>query len=143
MSDPFNLQRFVDAQQGVIEVALGELRAGSKQSHWIWFVFPQLAALGRSDTARFFGLSSLEEARAYLGHPMLGPRLHDAVAAILPWSGTRTPEKILGAVDAMKLRSSLTLFDRVEPGGLFRQAIINFFANEPDQLTLALLHGAH
>jgi uncharacterized protein (DUF1810 family) len=138
--DPFTLQRFVDAQQSVIEGALAELRAGAKRSHWMWFVFPQLEGLGRSDTARYFGLASLEEARAYIHHPVLGERLRQSVSAILPWASDRSAEQIFGSVDAIKLRSSLTLFDRVEPDGLFAEALMNFFAGEPDELTLALLN---
>lgn len=138
-SDPSSLQRFVDAQHGVIDTALAELRAGSKQSHWIWFVFPQLAELGRSQTAKFYGIASLEEARAYLQHPELGHRLRQCVEALLLCSGSRTPEQILGSVDAMKLRSSLTLFDIVEPGSLFERALLNFFSGQRDELTLALL----
>jgi uncharacterized protein (DUF1810 family) len=137
--DPCNLQRFVDAQQGVIRTALAELRAGSKQSHWMWFVFPQLAQLGRSENAKYFGLASLDEARAYLRHFVLGPALRQCVDAILSWSGRRSAEQIFGTVDAMKLRSSLTLFDRVEPDGLFAKALLNFFQGERDELTLALL----
>ena len=139
--DPYNLQRFLVAQQGVIEHALAELAEGRKQSHWMWFVFPQLAQLGRSETAKFFGLESLDEARAYLEHPILGQRLRRSIEAILPWSGKRTAEQIFGAIDSMKLRSSLTLFDRAERGGLFGEALMNFFAGERDELTLALLDG--
>ena len=139
--DPHNLQRFVDAQQGVIEAALAELADGAKRTHWMWFVFPQLAGLGRSNMAKFFGLASLDEAREYLQHPILGPRLGKSVEAILPWAGRRTAEQIFGAVDAMKLRSSLTLFDRVAPGALFAEGLMNFFAGERDERTLALLDG--
>jgi uncharacterized protein (DUF1810 family) len=139
--DPYNLERFLDAQQGVIDTALDELRQGEKRSHWMWFVFPQLAGLGHSETAKFFGVESLGEARAYLDHPTLGQRLRQSVEAILPWSGSRTAEQILGTVDAIKLRSSLTLFDQVEPGGVFSQALMNFFAGKEDELTLALLDG--
>ena len=139
--DPYNLQRFLVAQQGVIEHALAELAEGRKQSHWMWFVFPQLAQLGRSETAKFFGLESLGEARAYLEHPILGQRLRRSIEAILPWSGKRTAEQIFGAIDSMKLRSSLTMFDRAERGGLFGEALMNFFAGERDELTLALLDG--
>ncbi len=139
--DPYNLQRFIDAQQDVIDTALGELRDGAKRSHWMWFVFPQLAALGRSDVAKFYGLASLDEARTYLAHPLLGRRLRQSVEAILPWSGRRSAEEIFGSIDAMKLRSSLTLFDQVEPDGSFGQALMNFFTGERDELTLALLDG--
>jgi uncharacterized protein (DUF1810 family) len=137
--DPHNLQRFVDAQQGVIDTALAELRAGRKQSHWMWFVFPQLAGLGRSPTALHYGIASLDEARAYLAHPLLGTRLRQCVDAILPWAGDKTPEAIFGPVDAMKLRSSLTLFDAAEPRGLFGRALAAFFAGKADERTLALL----
>jgi uncharacterized protein (DUF1810 family) len=141
MSDPYNLQRFVDAQDGIFETALAELRAGSKQSHWMWFIFPQLAGLGRSPTAQFYGIGSIDEARAYLAHPLLGPRLRQSVEVLLPWAGRRTPEQILGSVDALKLRSSLTLFDRVEPGSLFARGIDAFYDSRRDGHTLALLNG--
>lgn len=140
-SDPYNLQRFVGAQQGVIDTVLSELAAGSKRSHWMWFVFPQLAELGRSPTAKFYGLASIDEARSYLDHPLLGPRLGQCVEALLPWSGKRKAEQIFGPVDAMKLRSCMTLFDRVEPGSLCEQALLNFFGGERDELTLALLEA--
>ena len=137
----YNLERFVTAQADSYATALAELKAGRKQSHWMWFIFPQLAALGRSGTAKFYGIASLEEAGAYLRHPMLGPRLHECVDAVLPWAGSRSAEQIFGSVDAMKLRSCVTLFDRVEPGGRFACALGAFFDNEPDGLTLALLDG--
>jgi len=138
-SDPHNLQRFVDAQQGVFDQALNELRTGRKQSHWMWFIFPQLAGLGRSPTAQFYALNSIDEARAYLAHDLLGPRLRQATDALLPRTGNSGAEDILGPVDAMKLRSSLTLFDAVEPRGVFRRALAAFF-NGPDERTLALLN---
>lgn len=138
-TDPHNLQRFVDAQDGVFDTALAELRAGAKQSHWMWFVFPQLAGLGRSPTAQYYALRSIDEARAYLQDPIVGSRLRQSVEALLPWVGKRTADQILGPVDAMKLKSSLTLFDDVEPNGLFDQALLNFFGGQRDELTLALL----
>ena len=138
MSDLYNLQRFVDAQDDVFPTALAELKAGNKQSHWMWFIFPQLAGLGRSPTAQYFGISSLEEARAYLGHSPLGSRLEECVHAILEWSGRRTAEQIFGPVDAMKLRSSLTLFNAVDPGHSFEKALREFFGGV-DESTLALL----
>lgn len=140
-SDPHNLQRFIDAQDGVFETALTELRSGRKQRHWMWFVFPQLAGLGHSPTARHYAIASLNEARAYLDHPLLGARLSQCVEALLAWSGTRSAEDILGPIDAMKLRSSLTLFDHAAPGGLFAQALAVFFEGRPDERTLALFHS--
>jgi uncharacterized protein (DUF1810 family) len=140
-SDPYKLQRFIDAQQGVIEQALAELRAGSKQSHWMWFVFPQLAALGRSPTAKFFGVATMDEARAYLAHPLLGPRLRQAADILLRWADRRSADQILGPGDSMKLRSSLTLFDRIEASGIFERALLAFFEGKRDELTLALLGG--
>jgi uncharacterized protein (DUF1810 family) len=141
VSDPFHLQRFVDAQEGVFPTALAELRAGAKQSHWMWFIFPQLAGLGRSSTAQYYGIRSRDEAVAYLANPLLGPRLHDAVEAILPWADERSAEEILGQIDALKLRSCLTLFDAVEPDGLFGRALAAFY-DGPDERTLALLGDA-
>jgi uncharacterized protein (DUF1810 family) len=142
VSDPYNLQRFLDAQDGVVETALAELRAGSKQSHWMWFVFPQLSSLGRSPTAQFYGIGSIDEARAYLTHPTLGARLRECVEALLPWAGRRNPEQILGSIDAIKLRSTLTLFDQVEPVSLFARGLEAFFAGKRDERTLALLNRA-
>jgi uncharacterized protein (DUF1810 family) len=140
-SDPYNFQRFIDAQNGVIDTALAELRAGSKQSHWMWFVFPQLAALGRSPKAQFYGISSIAEARGYLAHPLLGQRLRDCIEAVSAWAGKRTPEQMLGSIDAMKLRSSLTLFDRVAPGSVFEDTLSSLFDDNPDERTLALLNA--
>jgi len=126
-ADPFNLRRFVEAQSGgVYEQALAELRDGHKRSHWMWFIFPQHADLGRSSTAKFYGLSGVEEARAYLGHPILGPRLVDCCDAIRPHvERGASAEKILGPVDALKLKSSMEIFaaagpDRACFGGLLR-----------------------
>lgn len=141
MSDPYNLQRFIDAQDGLIETALAELQAGSKRSHWMWFVFPQLRRLGRSPTAQLYGIASIDEARAYLQHPLLGPRLTASIEAILPWAGRRTAEDILGPVDALKFRSSLTLFDAAHPGGLSDRALAAFYGGIRDERTLALLNG--
>jgi uncharacterized protein (DUF1810 family) len=138
-SDDFQLQRFVDAQQGVFDQALSELRAGRKQSHWMWFVFPQLSGLGRSSNAIFYGLRSADEARAYLAHDLLGPRLQQAAEALLPWAGKSSAREVLGPTDAMKLRSSLTLFDAVEPGGIFGRVLAAFF-DRADERTLALLN---
>jgi uncharacterized protein (DUF1810 family) len=136
--DPFQLQRFVDAQEGTFERALAELRAGKKQSHWMWFIFPQLAELGRSPTALFYGIRSIHEARAYLAHPLLGERLRVAVEAISAWASNRSAVQILGDVDAMKLRSSLTLFEAASGDPLFALALDSFY-EAPDDETLQLL----
>ena len=138
-SDPHKLQRFIDAQQGVFEIALAELSGGSKQSHWMWFIFPQLTGLGRSPTAQFYALSGVDEARAYLAHPVLGSRSRRSAEALMPWVGKRSAVQILGPIDAMKLRSSLTLFDRVAPDDVFASALAAFFNGQADERTLALL----
>src|SRR5437764_10712569 len=109
MDDPFNLQRFVDAQAGIYAQALGELRAGCKQSHWMWFIFPQIAGLGFSPTAQHYAIGSLAEAGAYLAHPQLGPRLRETTAAVMAVAG-RTAHQIFGSPDDLKFRSSMTLF---------------------------------
>ena len=137
--DPFQLQRFVDAQQRTYEVALEELHAGEKQSHWMWFIFPQLAELGRSPTAQFYGIRSLQETRAFLAHPTLGERYRESVAALLDWADSKTAVDILGEVDAMKLRSSLTLFENASGYSLFAEALEAFFG-APDEATLRLLN---
>ena len=113
MSDDFDLERFVQAQSGVHEQALAELRAGGKRSHWMWFVFPQVEGLGRSATAQQYAIGSLAKARAYLEHPVLGPRLREAAAAARDFAGT--PEQLLGPIDEEKLRSSMTLFEAADP----------------------------
>jgi uncharacterized protein (DUF1810 family) len=125
----------------VIEAALAELKAGAKRSHWMWFIFPQLRQLGRSPTAKHYGITSIEEASAYLQHPLLGARLTASIEAILRWAGRRTPEQILGPVDTLKFRSSLTLFDAGQPGGLFDRALAAFYGGIRDERTLALLNG--
>jgi uncharacterized protein (DUF1810 family) len=142
VTDPHNLQRFIDAQDGIFDIALSEIRSGTKQSHWMWFILPQLAGLGHSPNARYYGIASLEEARAYLHHPLLGPRLRECVDALLPWAGRQSAVEILGPVDAMKLRSSLTLFDHAAAGDVFASALAGFFDGEPDDRTLALLDHA-
>jgi uncharacterized protein (DUF1810 family) len=139
--DPFQLQRFVDAQHRIFETALNELKSGKKQSHWMWFIFPQIVGLGRSPTAQFYAIRSLHEARALLAHPLLGERYRQAVEAILAWAETRTASAILGDVDAMKLKSSLTLFEIASGDPLFADALRAFFG-EPDQATVKLLKRA-
>jgi uncharacterized protein (DUF1810 family) len=141
VTDSFQLQRFVDAQEGVFETALAELRAGRKQTHWMWFVFTQLAGLGRSPTAQFYAIRSAIEARAFLAHPILGKRYRDAVQAIREWAGRKEAAAILGDIDATKLRSSLTLFEAVSGDPLFANALTKFF-DAPDPETLRLLGQA-
>jgi len=133
------LDRFVDAQGGVYDQALDELRAGRKTSHWMWFVFPQIAGLGMSPTSRFYAIRSAGEARAYLDHPLLGSRLRACVDAVLAPEG-RAAEAIFGPVDAVKLRSSMTLFERVGSGAdRFGRCLDVFFGGARDERTLALL----
>ena len=145
VGDPFdggawNLRRFVQAQSGgVHEQAVAELRAGAKRSHWMWFVFPQLAGLGRSSTAQHYALTSLDEARAYLAHPVLGPRLREA-AAVVAESGAATLDELFGSVDALKLRSSATLFHRAAPDeAVFARVLDRWCGGVPDEATDALL----
>jgi uncharacterized protein (DUF1810 family) len=135
VSDPFDLQRFVTAQDGSYDRALAELRRGRKQSHWMWFVFPQIAGLGRSPTAQHYAISGLDEARAYLRHPTLGPRLKESARSLTELSSTDA-DAVLGPVDAVKLRSSMTLFARADPDEpVFRQVLDQYFAGEPDPAT--------
>ena len=135
----FDLQRFVTAQEDIYAQALAELKAGRKQSHWMWFIFPQLAGLGTSPMAVRYAIVSADEARAYLAHPVLGARLHEGVAAMLAHKGTR-PETILGGTDALKFRSSLTLFEAVvDDPAPFAAALDVFYDGQRDQRTLAQL----
>ncbi len=139
--DRFDLGRFVEAQddRGTFEMALEELRSGHKASHWMWFIFPQLAGLAASATARHFALSSLEEAVAYLAHPRLGPRLMTSSSALLDLEG-RSAIDALGPIDARKLASSMTLFGRAAPDEpVFRAVLDRYFDSATDPLTLALL----
>jgi uncharacterized protein (DUF1810 family) len=142
MAGPWQLQRFVDAQAPVFDAVLAELAAGAKRSHWMWFVFPQLAGLGRSSTARHYGLAGLDEARAYAAHPLLGPRLV-ACCRLLQMHTARPPDAVLGAVDALKLRSSLTLFERAAPHEpLFAELLERLYGGQRCEPTIALLGGA-
>ncbi len=139
MADPFNLRRFVEAQESEYGTALAELRAGRKTSHWIWFIFPQIAGLGQSPTARFYAIVSLDEARAYLRHPVLGPRLHECLE-VLQSLGPTSAERVFGSLDAMKFRSSLTLFRQADPDDRpVGAALDRWFGGDPDERTLALL----
>jgi len=138
MDDPYNLERFVEAQAGSYDTALAEIRRGAKRRHWMWFIFPQIAGLGRSEMARRFAIQSLDEARAYLDHPVLGSRLRESVAALQDLTGT-TAEAVFGPIDAVKLRSSLTLFREAGGGPLFAAALDRWFDGVADRSTLDLL----
>lgn len=136
MTDRFDLQRFVDAQATTYDGALGEIRRGAKQGHWMWFIFPQIAGLGRSQIAQRYAIGSLDEARAYLGHAILGSRLRACVDALQSLS-TNDAARVFGQVDAMKLRSSLTLFARAGGALIFDRAIIRWFDSaDPETLRL-------
>jgi uncharacterized protein (DUF1810 family) len=134
-----DLDRFVAAQDGVMDRALAELRSGAKISHWMWFVFPQIAGLGHSAMAQRYAIADLAEARAYLAHQLLGPRLTNATDAMLGWAGRRSAETILGGIDAVKLRSSMTLFEAAAGVGSapFADCLDAFYDGARDPATLA------
>ncbi len=139
MADGFDLDRFVEAQARVYSHVLDELRRGRKESHWMWFVFPQIRGLGMSATAERYAIASLAEARAYLGHPLLGTRLRECVDAVIEHKG-RSADAIFGYPDTLKFRSSLTLFAEAAPADpRFRDAIDGFFGGEADMRTLEIL----
>lgn len=141
MGQPYDLERFVAAQDsgGTYQRVVAELRNGHKASHWMWFVFPQISGLGRSAMAQKYAITSVAEARAYLGHPVLGPRLLECAQILLSLRDT-TAERILGDIDAMKLRSSMTLFQRAEPSQpVFGQVLHQYFDGGPDPATERLL----
>ena len=141
MSDPFDLSRFVDAQAHTYDQALAELRAGQKRTHWMWFVFPQIAGLGRSGMAQRFSIRDLDEARAYLAHPLLGRRLVECARALTALD-TEDAEQVFGSVDAMKLHSSMTLFARAAPDEpVFREVLDHYFAGALDDGTTSRLRG--
>ncbi len=139
MDDPFDLQRFVDAQDRVYDRVLAELRAGAKRGHWIWFVFPQLADLGSSSTAKLFGIRSLAQARAYLAHPVLGPRLRECARLVSAIEG-RSAQDIFGWPDNLKVCSSMTLFARAtDDNADFLAVLDKFYGGRQDPRTLELL----
>ena len=144
VADPYGLTRFLEAQRHCYARVLEELAAGEKTSHWMWFVFPQLKGLGRSATARRFGLAGLEEARAYLAHPLLGDRLRECTRLVLAVEG-RTAHEIFGSPDDLKLRSCLTLFAAAAPvpanpaDRVFAAALARYYGGEPDPLIVQLL----
>jgi uncharacterized protein (DUF1810 family) len=138
-ADPFDLQRFLDAQDRVYDTVLGELRGGRKRSHWIWFVFPQLQGLGRSPTAIRYGISSLDEARAYLAHDVLGPRLRECARLVGQIEGS-SADDIFGWPDNLKVRSSMTLFARAtDDNADFRAVLDKFYGGGEDELTVEQL----
>ena len=133
------LERFIEAQAPVYDQALAELRAGQKQSHWMWFIFPQIAGLGQSPTSRAFAIQTLDEARAYLAHPLLGARLRECCQAVMNLRG-KSAEEIFGAIDTMKLRSCLTLFTEADHNEVvFYNLLEKFFDGDPDEATLNIL----
>ncbi|MFN2571350.1 MAG: DUF1810 domain-containing protein [Gemmatimonadales bacterium] len=137
-NDPHDLARFLTAQDRQYPQVLNELRAGQKTSHWMWYVFPQIQGLGSSGTARFYAIASLDEAKAYLAHPVLGARLVECTA-LVNGVQNRSIVDILGAVDAMKFRSSMTLFREAAGDSVFQNALDRYFDGNPDELTLGLL----
>lgn len=142
MTDPYDLDRFLKAQEETYDTALDELRAGRKQSHWIWFVFPQIAGLGRSPTAQHYAIKSLEEAKAYLAHPILGGRLHE-ILKVLQLLEEANADRIFGNLDAMKFHSSLTLFAEADGGDAIVEAALDrWFDGRKDEKTLELLGRA-
>lgn len=136
--DPYDLKRFVEAQDRVLDRVRAELTDGRKRSHWMWFIFPQIAGLGFSPMSRRFAIVSLAEAEGYLAHPVLGPRLKESVGLVLAHSG-QSAHAIFGSPDDMKFRSCLTLFDQVAPGDIFDEALAAFFSGDADPATLRLL----
>lgn len=136
--EKFDLQRFLDAQQGDYECALTEIRNGRKYSHWIWYIFPQLKGLGMSYNSLYYGISGKEEAEAYLAHPVLGERLREITSAFLQLK-SKTAEEVFGSLDAMKVLSCMTLFNEVAPGDLFRQVIDRYYQGETDEMTKRML----
>lgn len=135
------LDRFIEAQDTIYPRALAELRAGAKRSHWMWFIFPQIAGLGQSEIARRYAIVDLAEAHEYLAHPVLGPRLEECTGAILAWAGKRSADTILGDIDALKFRSSMTLFEAAGGGEWCSRGIDAFCAGRRDTRTLDMLGG--
>lgn len=139
MTSTFHLSRFVDAQTPVMTTVLKELKQGRKQTHWMWFVFPQIAGLGSSETARYYAIANMNEAKAYLEHEVLRSRLEECIEAVLS-CGESNPVRIFGGVDVLKFHSSLTLFAMIEPGNeLFRKALEQFYKGVMDYETERLI----
>ncbi len=141
-ADPFNLARFVEAQEQDYKRAISEIKAGRKQSHWMWYIFPQFDGLGSSPTSRHYAIRSAEEAAAYVAHPVLGPRLKECAEAALGLEG-RSAHDVFGSPDDMKLRSCATLFGSVSPAGsVFHRILDRFFEGRPDERTIRLLRNS-
>jgi uncharacterized protein (DUF1810 family) len=139
--DPFNLKRFLVAQENDYADALHEIKQGYKQSHWIWFIFPQMRGLGMSYMAEYYGISSIEEARAYLDHPTLRARLLEISTALLKHKGKSTAYEILGTIDAIKVRSSMTLFDHIMPHAIFAKVLDAFYNSQRDEKTTQMIQS--
>lgn len=142
MENNCNLERFVTSQNRVIESVISELKKGKKQSHWMWFIFPQLKGLGHSYNSKFYGVTDLEEAKLYLAHPILGPRLKE-VCTILENLPIEDPEEIFGTIDATKLRSSMTLFDLTEPNSIFDKVLLKYFDSGRCNRTLRMVNKSN
>lgn len=140
MNENHNLKRFIDAQHGVYSIALGELRDGRKRSHWMWYIFPQLKHLGHSYNAKYYGISGLDEASEYLADPILGQRLREVSYTILNLP-TNDAREILGDIDSLKLRSSMTLFDFVSPNDVFESILNKFFDGDKDHRTINIVRS--
>jgi uncharacterized protein (DUF1810 family) len=139
VSSGSGLERFVAAQDPVYARVLAELRAGGKRSHWMWFVFPQIAGLGHSDMARRYAIAGLAEAKDYLAEPVLGPRLRECTQAMLDWAGKRSADQILGSIDALKFASSMTLFEAAGGSAEFGKALDAFYNGRRDARTLDII----
>ena len=140
MNENYNLRRFIEAQEGVYPVALRELREGRKRSHWMWYIFPQLKHLGHSYNAKYYGLSGVDEAAAYLAEPVLGQRLREVSTAILNLP-TNDAHEVFGGIDSLKLRSSMTLFDLVSPNDVFARVLDKYFNGQRDNRTLTIIQA--
>lgn len=136
MDEGYNLQRFITPQQFWYDTALEEVRNGKKLSHWIWFIFPQLAVLGRSGNSKFYGISGIDEAKEYLAHPVLGLRLREITSTLMQHKGKLSAEDIFGGLDAMKVRSCMTLFDAASPNDIFSEVLQEFYGGSADNTTL-------
>lgn len=134
----YNLERFLDGQRFGYDCALREIRNGRKENHWIWYVFPQMRGLGHSPNSQFYGIDGKDEAAAYLAHPILGTRLREITGALLVLEG-KTIDEIMPGIDAVKLKSSMTLFDAVCPDDIFSEVLDKYFRGERDKMTLSCL----